>query len=258
MEPILGVLLGGLLAFNAVVTPGRAEKEAEKALRAKFPGATVNVEIEGKRGKDVLNGRFKSVRVELSNARIDEFPIQSGLPVSKVSSIGHLELSLHDLKFGDLPVKSAELSFDDVQYDFKALKKRSEIRLVSFNNGKIALGIEASALLPLVAKRAPEIKEAHVELHGGDIVLTGKRDVLGLGASILVQGPIVVHEQRLDLDQGKVEVGGVALAPLLAAPIVKTMNPLYEFDAKWPFNLQIGRVGADDNLLQIEAALTAK
>ncbi|BCM94064.1 hypothetical protein IAD21_05961 [Abditibacteriota bacterium] len=267
MEPILGILLGGFLAFNAFVTPGRAEKEAESALRKKFPGATVNVDIEGKRGRNVLKGRFKKVRVELSNLRIDDFPIQAGAEVStttgaapapKFSTIGHLELSLHDLSFGGLPVKSVELSFDDVHYDFEALKKRSEIRLISFTNGKIALAIEANSLLPLVAKRAPEIKDAHVELRGGEIVVTGRREILGAGANVLVRGPIVPHGNDLDLDNAHVEVAGLNIAPILAAPIIKGINPLYSFEEKWPFNVQTGHIGADNDMLQIEGTLTAK
>lgn len=270
MEPILGVLLGGFLAFNAFVTPGRAEKEAEKSLRAKFPGATVNVEIEGKRGKDVLSGRFKSVQVEMSNLRIDDFPIQAGMatqattatgeaaPAPKISTIGHLQLSLRNLTFGNLAVKSVELSFDDVKYDYNALKKRSEIHLISFSNGKIAMGIEAAALAPLVVKRSPGIVDPHVELRGNEIIVTGKREFLGTSANLLVKGPIVARERSLDLDNARVEVAGLVLAPLLAKPIIKTINPLYEFDEKWPFNLQIGRIAADNNLLQIEAALTAK
>src|SRR5437762_3013993 len=127
MEAIIGVLLGGVLLFNSVVTPGRAAKEAEKSLRKKFPGATVNVEIEGKRGRDALKGRFKTVRVELANARVDGFPIQgkesddtTPEKAVKEGTIEHLELELRDFSFGDLPVKTATLSFDDVRYDFNA------------------------------------------------------------------------------------------------------------------------------------------
>ncbi len=268
MEPILGILLGGFLAFNAFVTPGKAEKAAESSLRKKFPGATVNVHIEGKRGRDVLKGRFKSVRVEMANLRIDDFPVQTGTetstatgeaaPAPKISTIGHLELSLHDLSFGDMRVKSAELSFDDVQYDFNALKKRSEIHLISFSNGKIALGIEASAMIPQVLKRVPDMKEAHVELRGGEIILTGKKELLGAGASILVRGPIVARGPNLEIDGGHVEVANLNITPILAAPIMRGVNPLYTFDEKWPFNVEVGHIGAEDDMLQVEGTLTVK
>ncbi|RYX84026.1 DUF2993 domain-containing protein [bacterium] len=264
METILGVLLGGILAFNAFVTPGKAEKEAEKALRKKFPGATVNVEIEGKRGRDVLNGRFKRVHVELSNLHIEDFPIQTVNEATepdkkaKFSTIGHMEVSLRDLTFNDLPVKTAEISFDDVKYDFNALKKKSDIKLISFSNGKIALGVEAASMTPLIYKRVPDIKNPHVELKGGEIVLTGRKELLGAGADILVRGPIVSRGANLDLEGARVEVAGLAIAPLLSGPIVRSLNPLYSFDEKWPFNVQVTKIAAENDLLQIEGTLTAK
>lgn len=271
MEPIVGVLLGGVLLFNAVVTPGRAEKQAEKALRKKYPGATVNVEIEGKRGRDVLNGRFKNVRVELSNVKIDGFPIESkkietsdpsnpDAPKVKVGTMGHLELQLRDMTFGDLPVKSASLSFDDVQYDFKALKKDSDVRLIAFSNGKIALTVEAPALVPTVSRRAPEILNPVVELSGGEIIVSGRREVLGLGANVKVRGAVVARGKNLEVDNPRVEVAGLKITPLIANPLLKGVNPLYKFDedGKWPLNLQIERVTADQGLLQIEGALTLK
>ncbi|RYE38072.1 MAG: hypothetical protein EOP21_12855, partial [Hyphomicrobiales bacterium] len=61
-------------------------------------------------------------------------------PNAKSSSIGHLQLSLRNLSFKDLPVKSADLSFDEVKYDFNALKKRSDVRLIAFSNGRATGG----------------------------------------------------------------------------------------------------------------------
>ncbi len=272
MEPIIGgILLGGFLAFNAFATPGRVEKAAEKSLRQKFPGAIVDVKIKGKRGSDVLKGRFQSVRVDLSNVRFDAFPIESsvsaspaapGSPAKAVKSafIGHLELRLSNLVFDDLRVKSATLSFDDVRYDFNALKKRSEIRLISFSNGRIALGVESPALLPTFAKRAPDILNPRIELRGGEAILSGRREVLGTDANVVVRGPIVARGQNLQLDEPRVEVAGVALAPRLAAPFLADLNPLYAFDpeGKWPFNLQIQAIRAENDALQLEGTLSMK
>ena len=275
MEPFLGgILLGGFLAFNAFATPNRVEKTAEKALRQKFPGATVDVEIKGKRGADVLKGRFQSVQVDLSNVRFDDFPIQStasssasapgtpGVPAKEVKTafIGHLELRLRDLTFDQLRVKSATLSFDNVRYDFNALKKRSEIRLISFSNGRIALAVESPALLPTFAARAPDISNPQIGLRGGEAILSGNRTVLGTKANVVVRGPIVARGQNLELDQPRVEVAGVSLAPKLAAPFLPDLNPLYAFDpeGKWPFKLQIQSIRAEDDALQLEGALSMK
>ncbi len=269
MEPIIGgILLGGFLAFNAFATPSRVEKTAEKSLRQKFPGALVNVDIEGKRGADVLKGRFKSVRVELSQVRFVGFPLEANASTPanatskavKTGSIEHLELRLRDLVFDDLAVTEATLSFDNVRYDFNALRKRSEVRLISFSNGKIALGLKAPALMPLFARRAPEILNPSVELQGGEAILGGDRPIFGTTAPVLVRGPIVARGQKLELDGARVEVGGLVLSPELAEPIIKDINPLYAFDpdGKWPLRLEIQTIRSDKNVLEFEGTLSMK
>ena len=75
---LLAILAGGFLTFNAIVTPDKAADEATKALQKQFPGAEVKVVIEGKRGKDVLNGRFRTINIELANLTLDELPIAAG------------------------------------------------------------------------------------------------------------------------------------------------------------------------------------
>ena len=47
MGYLLAALAGGFLLFNSVATPNRAERKVESALRKQFPGAAVDVEIEG-------------------------------------------------------------------------------------------------------------------------------------------------------------------------------------------------------------------
>lgn len=275
MEPLIGgLLLGGFLAFNAFATPARVQKTAEKALRQQFPGALVHVEVKGKRGTDVVNGRFKSIVVELSNARFDSFPLQPNqTPTAttstpkkvKTGSIGHLELRLRNLIFadpksGDLAVSSAVISFDEVRYDFNALKKQSKVRLISFSNGKIALGVESPALLPIFGRRAPDIKNPRVELSGGEAIFSGRREFLGTGTDVIVRGPVVARGRNLELDNPRVQVADLILSPAVAAPFLKGVNPLYEFDpeGKWPLSLRIDRVGAENGALQVEGALLLK
>ena len=74
---LIAILAGGFFTFNAVVTPDKAASKATQALQRKFPGADVQVAIEGKRGKDVLNGRFRVISIELTNLSLDELPFAS-------------------------------------------------------------------------------------------------------------------------------------------------------------------------------------
>ena len=74
------------MTFNAVVTPDKAASKATEALKKKFPGADVKVVIEGKRGKDVLNGRFRKIDIELANLTLNELPIGSSASSSASAS----------------------------------------------------------------------------------------------------------------------------------------------------------------------------
>ncbi len=266
MEILAALLLGGFFAFNTLATPARVGKAAESALRKQFPGAAVHVEVRGKRGRAVLQGRFQSVRVEMSGARFGATALASqantlgGMPPKvRVGTVGHMEVRLRDWSFGELAVKKTDVSLDDVRYDFGALKSRSQLRLLSFANGKVALALDAPALLPLFVRRAPEIVAPRIELRDGEMILSGRREFLGTSTSVVVRGPLVAHGQNLEISAARVEVGGTTLPPALAAPILRGVNPIYSFDAgKWPFALDIRSIRAQSDALEIEGALSAK
>lgn len=109
---LLAILAGGFLTFNAVVTPGKAADKATAALRQKFPGADVKVVIEGKRGKDVLNGRFRKIDIELANLTLDELPIESIAPSASSAPIASVKSGVITR-----PVASAQENASGVKSD---------------------------------------------------------------------------------------------------------------------------------------------
>jgi len=270
MESLALLLLGGYFGFSALATPGRVAKRAESALHRQFPGAQVGVEVQGKRGRDVVNGRFKTIRISLANLSFASLPVASGadLPANdpapakrvKVGHIGHFELDLKSLQFGDLPVERVNVSFDDVRYDFGALKNHSELRLLSFSNGRIALAVRGSSLGSLFSIRAPEISDPKVEVRGGEIILSGTRDVLGTPTSVEVRGPVVARGQNIEIGDARVSVAGTALPPTLANPITRGINPLFRFDpqGKGPFLLHVSSIQSEDGLIQIQGELSLR
>lgn len=268
MEILAVLLLGGFFGFNAFATPNRVAKGAEKALRRQFPGATVNVEVTGKRGRDVVNGRFKNIRISLVNLSFDALPLQANPAPSlvehpappKVGRVEHLELDLRNLQFGELPVERLRVAFDDVRYDFGALKNRSQLRLISFSNGRVLLGVRGSSLSSLFALRAPEVSSPSVEVRDGEIILRGVRDVLGNPTPVEVRGPVVAHGQNIEIGSARVLVNDAALPPALAAPIVRGINPLFRFDpeGKGPFRLQFNSIQSQNGVIEVQGALTLR
>lgn len=267
MEVLAALLLGGIFAFNSFATPNRVAKGAEKALRRQFPGATVGVQVSGKRGKDVVNGRFKDIRISLADLSFEALPVSANPSQSlvekkapKVGRVDHLELDLQRLQFGQLPVERLRVAFDNVRYDFGALKNRSQLRLLSFTNGRVLLGIRGRSLGSLFALRAPEVTNPSVDVQNGEIILRGQRDVLGILTPVEVRGPVVARGENIEIGQARVLVNNAALPPAVAAPIVRGINPLFRFDpeAKGPFLLQVNSIQSQNGVIEVQGALTLR
>lgn len=292
---LLAIVAGGLFTFNAVVTPDRAASEAKKALQKQFPGAEIQVVIEGKRGKDVLNGRFRTMDIELANLTLDELPIQTSAPASvvrqpngamqasgprdasapqfkpveikkskpekiKLGSAGALNIVVRDFKWQNLPIARADFRFADVEYDFGALKKQSQFKLVRVGKSTMHLELAPDALTPLIAKRVQNVTNPSVTLDDGQLTVTGARNFYGVAAPFEVNGTPDFVGSTMILKAPKLLVSGMTVPALISAPILKSVNPLYSFDnlEGSPFKVTLTKVEARDGKLQIDGDLTLK
>lgn len=295
---ILAILAGGFLTFNAVVTPDKAADEAAKALRAKFPGAQVKVNIEGKRGKAVLNGRFKRVDVEMSDFRLDDalvdqmtaptpapltplsttpvplpvvpatqasalkVPVQPARPAPKIK-IGRadeINIALSHFHWDALPVERAEFHLKNTQYDWDALKGHSQFVLIKTDDARMHLELAPEALTPLVEKRVPNVNNARVSIVGEKLSVHGERQFYGLNAPFEVKGNLGFSGPQVIMQAPTLLVSGLPIPAPLAAPLLKSINPLYSVaDLKdLPFAVELKNVWVRDGKLQIDAALKMK
>ncbi len=295
---ILALLAGGVLTFNAVVTPDKAADEATKALRKKFPGAVVKVVIDGKRGKDVLNGRFKRVDVELSDLTLDELPIAASAPASpnvsvtavapavampgsansavgaarpavteavktpkiKLGRAGEINISVKQFHWNKLPVERADFHFENVEYDFGALKSRSEFVLIRTGAARMHLELAPDALTPFIEKRVANVSNASVHIGDGTLSVQGQRTLYGVAAPFEVKGAPGFIGSQVILQQPSLRISGLPVPALMATPLLKSVNPLYSFaDLKdLPFTVNLTAVTAREGKLQIDGALALK
>ena len=268
------------------------------------------MKIEGKRGKDVLNGRFRSIDIELANLTLTELPLTSGAPAQndsapapndsapapvaapigqpngaivagapraqnepkykpveiktpkpekiKLGRTGELNISVRDFKWQNLAVERAKFEFDDVEYDFGALKKRSEFKLVRLGQSKMHLELAPDALTPFIAKRVENVINPSVTLSDGQMSIKGSRDFYGVAAPFEVTGTPTFSGSEMILKAPKLLVSGVNVPALISAPILKSVNPLYSFDGieGFPFQVKLVKVEARDGKLQIDGDLT--
>jgi hypothetical protein len=255
MAYFIAALFGGFFAFNALATPKKAARTVESSLRKMFPGAQVKAEIEGKRGRDVLKGRFKSARLSMSNFSFGE---GAGLGVQVVPSassqgrIGRFEMSLRDFGAQGFRVSALDLSIDNVLLDWKALRKSSQLKLVSppasdtttpRTSGRARLVLGQAALEGFVRTRFPDLGKSRVTLSNGRMIsVAGAREFLGASFPFELSGRLEVRDGRaLELRDPQVLAAGVPLAPALAAPLLKNLGTLYELDpvGRWPLAMRV-------------------
>lgn len=258
MGYLLAALLGGFFLFNTSVTPQKAAHLAEKALRKQYPGADINVEIEGKRGAPVLKGNFRSVRVEMAHLTLAGLPFETSSGAKKIGRAGKIEVELNDLKLGNLPVSRARLDLSDVEYDFGALKKRAQFQLVRLGAGRLQLQLSAQALLPAFAAKLQNTSDVVVSIQDQTLTLNGNRSILGQTAPIVVSGQLSGQGSELRLENPLLSVGGVRVPFAAANVLLKNLNPLYDFDQslKWPFRTHIISANGSGNQINIGAELT--
>lgn len=258
MGYLLAALLGGFFLFNSAATPQKAAHLAERALQKQYPGADIAVEIEGKRGASIVKGNFRRVRVQMAHLTLDALPFEPPSGRVKTARAGQIELDLRDLKLGQMPVSQARLEFDDVQYDFGALKKQGQFKLVRLGAGRLQLQLSAQALLPAFAAKLQNTSDVTVGVEGQTLTLRGNRSVLGVSTPIIVSGQLAGAGSELRLEGATLSLGGARVPTLAANALLKDLNPLYDFDKglKWPFRTQITGASGQGNQLDISADLS--
>jgi hypothetical protein len=85
MNPLVAAIAaGGFLLFNSQASPRKVEKKIEGTLRTSFPAARkIDVTVKGKRGLNVINGKFNELRIEMNGFRLEQpttAPVQASAP----------------------------------------------------------------------------------------------------------------------------------------------------------------------------------
>ena len=298
MAYFLAALLGGFLFFNAQATPDKAARIMEKTLAQKFPGAQIKATVEGTRGNDVLKGRFKRVHLDVANFTLGQNPAakinplnssvvpplrtstpnakmpvaatDAGLNVQVVPSaksrgrIGTFELQARDFRWNDLQISALDLTLKDVVFDWKALRKTSQIKLVDSAGGQAQLTLQAPALKSFVQTKLSDVTDPQVQL------LPGKRvRVTGQKPMPLVNVPIdfqldadleIRRDRELWLANTQLKTQGVNLAAPLAKLFLRDINPIYVLDAenKWPLTVRVTDLQTLDNALRLNAQVALR
>ena len=266
MEYLLALLVGGVLTFNAVVTPNKAEDAIQSVLQKQFPAATVNVDIKGKRGRDVLRGRFKTLDVSMQNIAVQEgdapaFAISAVPDAKNKGRLGQSTIQLKDIMWDGAIIDTIEIKMTNLVYDFKALEEENALRIVSSGPVSARIVLPAASVEKMVASGLKSVQEAKLTLRDDRVTLRGKTPlpiIKSMAPFTLTsklearnRNELWLIEPRLVLDQAT----GLALP---AGPLLAGINPLLVVDKEkqWPYSVNITRVLVRDDKLEIGAELT--
>ncbi len=261
MEILLAALLGGFLLFNSAATPEKAEKIIESALRKTYPRATVNAEVEGKRGRAVLKGNFRRVRLELTGiGDVDGLPFSLAREDAKAGHLGRLEMALRDFRFNELPVENAEFTFNKVAYDRDALKKTSKLMFVNAGPASAQLTVGAPALETVFENSLKGVRDVKIKMRDGRIIMDAKKVVplIDVGVPFTFTAKPEPRGNEIWLTDGRIAMENVTGFTLPVKNLLGDLNPIFTFDRdqKWPFRVNLTGVGAQNDKLDIVASLT--
>lgn len=264
MGYFLAALFGGLLLFNSQATPERAARGMESALRRQYPGRQIDVEVKGKRGLNVVRGKFKSVTLTMSGGSAtgaNLFPIAAVPKAKKAGRIGRIAVQLRDFDLDGLRIESADLNWSDVVYDWGTLRKTSQMNFVSAGPATARVLIPASSLQTLLLQRVKDIQNPKMSLQNGRILVSGTRPAPIFGTPLpftLSARPEVRNQTEIWLADVQATMSGSPLPPALVSGLTEKFNPVYKFSFsdKWPFSMNITRLNAQNDKLEVLADLT--
>lgn len=262
MGYLLAAILGGFLFFNSQATPQRVEHAAQAGLQKRFPGAQVQVHVEGKKGIDVLHGKFKNVQVSLTHlGRINGLPLSLADHPRHTGHVGHFELDMRDFTWNDLALESVSFVFDDVTYDLDALKKATLIKLANSGPASARILVPAASLENVVRTRMTDIESPHVTVRGDTIEVSGKKPIPLIGVPVpftLTAHLVARRGNEVWLVNPIVSMADVPVTGAIGNSLIGHVNPIYAFDRekKWPFLVNLTRIQGQNNKLELDADLT--
>jgi hypothetical protein len=264
MGYLLAALFGGLLLFNSQATPDRAARGMESALRRQYPGRQIDVEVKGKRGLNVVRGKFKSVRLTMTGGSASGaslFPIAAVAKANKAGRIGRVAVQLRDFDLDGLRIESADLNWADVVYDWGALRKTSQMNFVSAGPANARILIPVASLQTLLLQRVKDIQNPKMSLQNGRVLVSGTRPAPIFETPLpftLSARPEVRNQTEIWLSDVQATFAGSPLPPALLSGLTEKFNPVYRFSLsdKWPFSMNITRLNAQNDKLEVLADLT--
>jgi len=209
------------------------ERAAAREIRTKLQGEAARVKVEAQPdGIGVLWGAIDRATITASQFSVDELPLFVEPQRSKAGRCGNLTLRLQDFRLRGLRVDSLVASIPACRYDRSLALSKKTFRLSKSGVGTGTVRILQDDLSVFVEEKYAEIKRGKVQVRSGIVRVDGYGEFLIVKTEFTVIATLVpVDGDKLELRDATVWFDGRRADPFASETLLKTLNPVVDFDA---------------------------
>lgn len=233
MGPLLAAILigsGSLLADREVKVFERAAAK-EIAARLDGPDKVVTVKVVPD-GLGALWGALDRATIRASRFSVEGLPLFTEPGRSKAGRCGNLSIELDDFTVRGLHVDALRASIPACRYDRGLALSQKSFRLSRSGIGRGYVRLTEKAVADYIVRKFHEVKSVTVKFDRGVAWVEGYGEFLIVKSTFTVIADLVpVEGTKLSLANAKVWFDWKRAEPATADILLKTLNPVVDFDA---------------------------
>ena len=227
-----------LLTFHASLER-RARNDASRQVSHSFQGTgTVHSNVAPRGMFGMLSNDIWAVDIYGDHQIADNLPFYLYPRNGWKGHIRHLRLHFTHFSLSGLPVERFEADFPFVSYDIGHALYHDRLLLRGASAGPAEVRVNAAGLETFIlTKYDKTIKEVHVTIHSGKLLILGKMNLLGSITPFTATGAMVPREGRyLDLMEPELTLNGKPATREFTDALLKLINPVLDADRDLKLN----------------------
>lgn len=229
----MGIFLIGIaglgLLFSGREEVRKFERSSAADIAAKLQGPDKQVLVQAKVGPEALFGDVHSVRIEATNFVTKGLPLYTEPRRSQKGKIGELDLDLRDFELSGLRVRRFAAHLVDSRFDFSLATRKRQVRLSRSGTGPGEVEVDQKALEDFILAKFPEVKQAHVTLDRGQIVVEGYGEFLFLSTHFWIAARLEpVGGDKMSLTFARILLDGKVADDASRDALVNALNPVVD------------------------------
>lgn len=233
MDDTLKILTIGFCAFLTfhASLERRAARSADSQMREAFHNTgSVRSVVEPRGMFGLLANDLWSIDIYGTHQESDRLPFYLYPKGGWKGSIRHLRLHFSSFTLAGLPIERLEADIPHATYDIGQALYKNRLVLRGAGEGPALVQVGEQGLQAFVQRKYPRLmREVHVEIGGGHVILSGKLSLFSGLSAFTAAGRLSPRGGRyIDLIDPTVEIDGKPLDTASAVALLKTINPVLD------------------------------